>query len=433
MKQKIKEDSPTPRSLDDLESCQEESEAYNHTSDPESSDTGDIMPQETPLNMREILSRNMLFVNDKDARELGEAVINKAKAILDSKRGSDWSEEKQYEVQEAIEDYCEEAEATFVINLIEHILGKTRKVPKHAMLSEVELEQKCNWIEAAWKKDHLRMRSQINFRTDCIPLMRTGTPFWDKLVAEAPRVENPKPDMAFGLYKTAFSPFYQEILNNHRCNLAGPKLYDVFLSFDAKCMNAPIDEAENQCTRSGCAMVETRRRLHQAAASRPRKTAATSSSSASASALPTQSSSTQLNPKADMESFAFTLAIGSQGANMFVNWALEMDANDKDRVQWHMHKLRVYSYFKLDDLTQLHHDINNILDWGLTTRKAEVEKLCEKIHTLEAVRPKAKKQKRKKDEEEADTAKSTMEDSYDVMDGSDVMGQATGGTSYGAI
>ena len=325
--------------------------------------------------------------------------MKKARAILDGKRGSDWGEEKQQEVQEGIEDYCEEAEATFIINLMEHILGKTRKVPKNTMLSKDELEQKCNWIEAAWKKDHLRMRSQINFRTDCIPSIRTGIAFWDKLIAEAPRVENPKPDMAFSIYKTAFSPFYQEILNNHRCNLAGPKLYDIFLSFDAKCMNVPIDEAENQCTRSGCAMVQTRRRLNKAA-NPPRKSAVKSSSLASTSTCIPKSSSTQVYPRADVESFAFTLAIGSQGANMFVNWALEMDANDKDNVQWHMHKLRVYSYFNLDDLAQLHQDINNILDWGLTARKTEVKNLCKKIHSLEAMQPKAKKQKKKKDEEE---------------------------------
>ena len=401
--QNTKEHTLTPHTLDDLGSSQEDSEADNYTSESESSNTGIIMPQETPLNMRDLLNRKMLFINEKQAKGPGEVVAKKAKAILDGKRGSDWGEEKKQDVQEGIEDYCEEAEATFVINLMEHILGKTRKVPKNTMLSKDELEQKCNWIEAAWKKDHLRMRSQINFRTDCIPSIRTGIAFWDKLVAQAPRVENPKPDMAFGIYKTAFSPFYQEILNNHRCNLAGPKLYDIFLAFDAKCMNAPIDEAENQCMRSGSAMVQTRRRLNQAA-NQSRKKVVNSGSLSSTGACTTTLSSTQVCPRADTESFAFTLAIGSQGANMFVNWALEMDANDNNNVQWHMHKLRVYSYFNLDDLAQLHHDIDNILDWGLTTRKAEVENLCEKIHSLEAMQPKAKKQKKTNDDEEdADT------------------------------
>ena len=85
---------------------------------------------------------------------------------------------------------------------------------------------------------------------------------------------------------------------------------------------------------------------------------------------------------------------------MFVNWALEMDANDENNVQWYMHELRVYSYFNLDDLAQLHHDIHNIMDWGLTTRKADVENLCEKILSREALQPRAKKQKKNNDDEE---------------------------------
>ena len=42
------------------------------------------------------------------------------------------------------------------------------------------------------------------------------------------------------LLEITVSPIYQEILNNHHCDLAGLKLYDIFLSFDAKCMNASI-------------------------------------------------------------------------------------------------------------------------------------------------------------------------------------------------
>ena len=88
-KQKTNGHTPTPHSLDDLGSSQEESEADNYTSESESSNTEDIMPQETPLNMRDLLNRNMLFVNEKQAKEPGEVVVKKARAILDGKRGSD--------------------------------------------------------------------------------------------------------------------------------------------------------------------------------------------------------------------------------------------------------------------------------------------------------------------------------------------------------
>ena len=48
------------------------------------------------------------------------------------------------------------------------------------------------------------------------------------------------------ILEIAVSPIYQEILNNHHCDLADLKLYDIFLSFDAKCMNASIEEAEEE-------------------------------------------------------------------------------------------------------------------------------------------------------------------------------------------
>lgn len=156
------------------------------------------------------------------------------------------------------------------------------------------------------------MRYNIDFLPKCIPQIRTGDPFHDKLIAEVPRVEKPKPDVACGIYDEAFTPLYRAILHNHQCDLAGPHLYDIFFMIEAKCINASIKEAENQCMRSGCAIVNTRRALKNAA-SPARKTAATSAASPE-------------YPKVDLDLFAFTLAVGSQMANLFVNWALEMDS-----------------------------------------------------------------------------------------------------------
>ncbi len=43
------------------------------------------MPQETPLNVRDLLNRNMLFINEKQAKESGEDVAKEARFILDGK------------------------------------------------------------------------------------------------------------------------------------------------------------------------------------------------------------------------------------------------------------------------------------------------------------------------------------------------------------
>ena len=107
-------------------------------------------------------------------------------------------------------------------------------------------------------------------------------------------------------------------------------------------MNASIEEAENQCIRSGAAMVNAQRNFNRAASSPASAMVATTSSPISAT-----------GSKPDMDSFAFSLAVGPQMANMFVNWALEEQAIV---IKWH------YSFAKPDDLHQLHHDIDNILD-----------------------------------------------------------------------
>ena len=37
-----------------------------------------------------------------------------------------------------------------------------------------------------------------------------------------------------------------------------------------------------------------------------------------------------------------------------------------------MHVLRSYNYDNLSDLTQLHHDIDNIMEWGVGKRKDRI-------------------------------------------------------------
>ena len=376
-KQKTKEVRPIFKFAGDTGSSEVESEGSEGTSESASTHSARIMVG-TAFQVRNTLRRNMLFYDENEARAPGAALIAKARGILNQKRGSDWSEEKRLQVMQGIEDYRQELEATFVVNLMKHLHGDTRKVPQDKTLSDADLEQEYNWIEAAWKKDHLRLRYNVDFLTDCLPQIRTGDAYHDKLIEEVPRVENPKPDVAIGIYETAFSLLQREILNNQHCNLAGPQLYGVFFAVEAKCMNASIEEAENQCLRSGCAMVSTSRGLNSAASRAGKATASVPSSSSAPLPTPSTPSLSIIYPKADMDSFAFTLAVGSQYANMFVNWALEMDSDNS--VQWHMHWLQGYSFRKPDDLNHLHHDMNNVLDWGLRVRKDKIIERCQGIY-----------------------------------------------------
>ena len=348
----------------------------------------------TPYQVRDMLVRHMLFIDDPAAKIIGDKLISAAKGILDRKRLSVWDKDKQEQVQEGIKDYAMELEATFVVNLMNHLLGTTRMTAPGQELMGDNLRREQEGVERAWQKDHLRVRYNVDFLSACIPKIRTGDKHHDLLIDEIPRVENPKPDVAFGIYQKAFSLHQQEILNNNRNNLAGPRCYGIFLVIEAKCMNHPIEEAENQCIRSGCAMVNTKRLLNQAATLPHKGTLA----SGSAAAIQ--------YPRPDMESFAFAIAVGSSHAHMFVSWALEMDS--KDSIQWHMHFLKDYSFRRPEDLNQLHHDINNIQDWGLSKQKDKLVQHCETIDSLEIVQSKPKKQK-KDDQKEKQGQEDTVD------------------------
>ena len=376
----------------DEESCKADSEADDSTSASDCTDPEDIMVG-TPYQVRAMLARHMLHMGDSAAKIIGEKLISAAKEILDQKRLSVWSKDKQQQVQEGIEDYAMELEATFVVNLMKHLLGETRMIVPGQELKEDDLQREQEGVARAWRKDHLRVRYNVDFLSGCIPKIRTGNKHHDQLIDEIPRVENPRPDVAFGIYEDAFAFHQQEILNNNKNHLAGPGCYGIFLVIEAKCMNSSIEEAENQCIRSGCAMVNTRRVLNQAA-TLPHK------------GTPASDSATAIKyPRPDMESFAFAIAVGSSHAHMFVSWALEKDS--KGSVEWHMHFLRDYSFRRPEDLSQLHHDMNNIQDWGLGIRKDTLLQHCETIESLEIVQSKPKRQKKddqKEKEGQEDTA-----------------------------
>lgn len=377
----------------DDESCKAGSEADDSTSTSDSTDPEDIMVG-TPYQVRAMLARHMLFIEDPAAEIIGDKLISAAKGILNRKRLSVWSEEKQEQVKEGIKDYAMELEATFVVNLMNHLLGTTRMIAPGQELTQDDLQREQEGVARAWQKDHLRVRYNVDFLSGCIPKIRTGDKYHDRLIDEIPRVENPKPDVAFGIYEKAFLPYQHEILNNNKNDLAGPHCYGIFLVIEAKCMNHSIEEAENQCIRSGCAMVNARRLLNQAATLPHKRTPA----SGSAAAIE--------YPRPDMESFAFALAVGSSHAHMFVSWALEMDS--KDSVQWHMHFLRDYSFRRPEDLNQLHHDMNNIQDWGLSKQKNKLVQHCETIYSLDIIQPKPKKQK-KDDQKEKEGQENTAD------------------------
>lgn len=94
-------------------------------------------------------------------------------------------------------------------------------------------------------------------------------------------------------------------------------------------------------------------------------------------------------PKADMDSFTFSLAIDPDRANLFVHWAKE---TAPQTTIWHMNRLEPYDFRLPNDYRRLHHDLDNILDWGVGERLQGIKgQLCHIGEHLETENNKKRK------------------------------------------
>ena len=393
------------------------------------------MPSSDPVHVvRAYLARNRLFINDEQAAVRAQDLINKATSILKGFRRSAFTTTKAHEVKQTIEEYSALDELTLLVNLWAILLIKTRHVPEHPIesMTAEEKESAVDWIQRAWKADAVDVNWSSPFAKDSIPpLSRTGDPVLDRLLEHAPKVPNPKPDLTYGIRKYGWSEREQEINEYCAAGLTNG-LWHEFFVVEAKSIGKPIGEAENQCCRAGSALVYCRRNFNamasaststkkssapkehntpQVGSNLPGRSERLESSPTpnppdkagefhySAAFQPSNISSdtspsvpVQTYPRIDTTSFAFSLALDPHLAILSVHWAEE---KSKDLVHWHMKDLDSYNLRKLDELGNLHHDIDNVLDWGCGKRKREIQETCMDIATLVP-----RKKKRKTEETE---------------------------------
>ena len=378
----------------------------------------------TPLQVISVLRRNRIFLNDPEAKDIGRDLIKKAKDVLNDTRGSDWSPEKAVEAKEIIRDHCTENESTFILNLMGAMKGQDRLVPRSESTQD-EKEEAKNWIRRAFRHDYLRMRFDRDFIQSSVPEISShNNAQWDAILAKCPRVKNPKPDVAFSIYKDAFSQHIQDIFAYLDCALNGPDAFHIFCLMECKCMNASIQEAENQCLGAGAATVQSRRSYNRRISvqwkpSQDKKsqqsliglarqdtflraeglqdphlslqplelTGQRPQAKQEPSFLPPQPSLSAASPslslsgipldqvgKPDMDSWVFSFAIAPDQAKCYVNWCLVYPSGI---LHWYMHLLDVYSFHKVDDISRMHHDLDNILDWGVGPWKRKIEAQAE--------------------------------------------------------
>ena len=80
-----------------------------------------------------------------------------------------------------------------------------------------------------------------------------------------PKVKDTRPDISWGYLPSAFTEKQIELLETLQTRITTVEVYGQFLILEAKCMNDPIEEAENQAAGGGAAMENAPRRLAKAA------------------------------------------------------------------------------------------------------------------------------------------------------------------------
>lgn len=202
-------------------------------------------------------------------------------------------------------------------------------------------------------KTFLRSNWNANFDRGVLPLL--DKPKNDRTLNELLakwRIETPRPDIAYGLKKEAFTHDEQFINSSCAASQISQHLYHTFFLVEAKSVkNSLIDEAENQCCRSGASMVNARRIFNAEAGEIS-------------------------SPGADLTSIAFSLALTPSFGNLFVHWA---EVLDDDKTIFHMSFIVSYPLRMRSGIVDMKHDIDNILDWGTLRRKNELKQVCRRI------------------------------------------------------
>ncbi|KAK4692722.1 hypothetical protein P7C71_g4540, partial [Lecanoromycetidae sp. Uapishka_2] len=299
--------------------------------------------------IRRVLYDNNLVIDDEDAFERCSEIRSAALGIIQGDRNSGMQPGSHKELQAIRKTFATANELTFLVELWACLLHKMRDI------QPLDPQGRIGWITQAWRKDHLRVNWGADFLCDSVPAIRKpDDKVLAKLLDSLPRVQNPRPDLVYGLRAEAFEETARRI--HHTCNrytVLSADLYDAFFLVEVKSAEGTIEDAENQCCRGGAAMIYARSKFNA------------------------QATTAKTPLGADLHSIAFSLALVPSKAHLFVHWA-EVREND---VIYHMNLINSYDFRSPSggSFAELRHDIDNVLDWGTLKRKREITAVCDEI------------------------------------------------------
>ena len=216
--------------------------------------------------VRSMLRRQNIYIDDDDAAERGKNIIKRAKKIVTGERKSVLSEDTAKELWSLSRRHSMDTGMTFLVNVWGVLLNQTRWA--RVTDETIEADEAKEWIEnRAWKKDFLECQYDAPFTAGSIPLLALE-PDLEALVtflgADLGKVKIPKPDLTYGLEENAFTMDERAINHTYGARLCLNTDHP-FLTVDLKGGGQPLGEAVNQCARAGRATGALQRRFDHAA------------------------------------------------------------------------------------------------------------------------------------------------------------------------
>lgn len=310
------------------------------------------------------LERNHIYDNDPRGSKLGAEIIADAEKIINNFRNSTMEDDEMVDVAAAMREYRTAGETTFLLHFWEVLLKKDRQ--KRMDLTDEE------WVTTAWAKDGLRSNWQEHFASAWVPKLEDhGDPYLVWLYENAPKVKTPWPDITYGYTRSSCDHIIQEVADRFDAILC-KEMHFPWYFVEAKSAGQPFPAANHQRARAGaCAvyqLLQVDRRIKEEIAkyrkSHKQPAASTEDTSNAESSTPKK------YPYVDPSAVVFSLAVSPDLAHLSVHFA---EHHDDKTTYYHMHTIRGYMFTNKADARELRKHMNNILDWGLATRKDALE------------------------------------------------------------
>ncbi|KAL9102562.1 MAG: hypothetical protein Q9163_002312 [Psora crenata] len=301
------------------------------------------------ISIEDLLRINGMPIEDPKVRGTNEFKIvhNVAKEVLGRERDSPeiGGKKKKY-WKDLHEHYVNRNEQTFRDQFFIPFTSPERNVSKDGE----------TYLPRRFADDGLDCNSNQPFVRGSLPKINTHRhKSWQRLLNTHARIKNPVPDFCWG-YSTEVLTRDEEIIcllyNRYTGISSGiwnPSVLAEFKQWDLK-------SAKAQCARGGAALVNTNRQL----------------------ALAMGKDIHELG--ADKESIVYSFAVAHETAQCFVHWVNVTKEGPRIVTTSHMHLVAAYSFpAGSEGIFQLRHDLNNILDWVVDTRKSWFKNLLAAI------------------------------------------------------